>query len=422
MRRIQLARAISGASFAQVAAIVAGVASQLILARALGASERGRLGFQMALVFLGSQTLLVGLQWGLAVEVAQRRVNALAAVQAGFLRSILAGFVFFAAGITVQPFLQGGMRISLPELLFGAIAVSGTAMMSIATGTANATLRLREFNTAIVLWRLVPAVAYLSLWHLGGISVGAAIVTNAIASWSAAVFTLQRTVPFGPMSLASVRGATRQAGAGSLRALRSNGLVYLQQRIDVLIASGLLPPQASGTYAVLAASAELAVAPAQAIANVLFAAVASGARALADDGVQRTLRAAFWLGLLVGGLYAATVPLMLPVLAGESFGEWTSAIAFAPGIAAAYSGVVLHALHTVRGYPAVCSVAPAAGIAVTLITVLPLVEAYGAMGLAAAASLGLIIRATLLARALRRLRGAIGEAEAISTSHGSSDA
>lgn len=396
MKGFRLSGAFVRAGVAQGLAIAGGVTAQLLLARGLGADERGRLGFQLALVFVGSQVLALGLHWGLAVQVARGVTKPGPSMRAAIIQSTVAGSAYVIVALALRPWLTGALKVSPSEAWLGAAALSGMAMMSASSGIANAAMRLTQYNVATVAWRFMPVVVYLILLLTGRFSIGAALATNAVAGWSAAVLGYRLAFPGERLSAPGAVAAFRAALPSGLSALRANGLVYMQQRLDVILAVALLEPAVAGTYVVIAAAAELAVSPAQSVANVLFAALATGARAVSSSGVTRSVGAVLYIGLAVGTAFALTLPVVLPLAVGSSFVGGDAAVAIAPGIAAAYLGVVLHAIHTSRGYPIVCTVAPLCGVIVLAVMGSALSGMNGGVGIALAASAGQLVRAGVL--------------------------
>src|SRR5436190_4061331 len=266
---MRLGRTYAWASITQVAALAAVVCAQLLLARALGPSERARLGFQTSLTFLSSQILSLGIHWGIAVRVAQGDLRIGDAVRISFASSVAVGLVYAVGMWSIAPLLKPSLHVSGSEAALGGVAAAGTSMMSAAAGLANATKHFVVYNKATVLWRTAPLAVIVPFALMHRLDMPVALGATAFGSWLGAVVILGIAYRGMLGSTSSTFAIWRSTLPLGLRALGANAFVYAQQRIDVIIAAAILAPRQAGTYVVLAAIAEMTVSPAQAMANVL---------------------------------------------------------------------------------------------------------------------------------------------------------
>jgi len=397
MSQFRLSRAYTWATISQAIALVAAVVAQLILARALGAEERARLGFQISVTFLASQLLSCGLHWGLAVRVARRELNAADALGASFASSTLVGLIYVFGALAAAPLLTKSLHVAPAEAVLGGLVAAGTALISSVVGIANAQQKLTAYNRAVVVWRGSPLLLLVPFWLASLLDLRIALGIMALGTWTASAYLLFTQLRTGGTSARRVFATWLQTAPLGFKALSANAFVYAQQRADVILAAALLEPRQAGTYALLAAVAEMAVSPAQAMATVIFSAIAGKSRLAGSVGIVRSLSMALYLGIAIALGFAVLVPAALAHVVGPTYTGWSAAGALAPGVIAASLGVVLHGIHTARGYPTICTSAPASGLVVLVALTALLSTRLGSLGVGLAWSAAHAVRAALLA-------------------------
>jgi O-antigen/teichoic acid export membrane protein len=306
------------------------VASGVVVARALGPSDRGLLGLLTVIAALTTQLGALGAPVAVTYWIASKGVNP---------RSLLRGLRLFrncqiCAILAAQAALiYLIMEPKSPPGYFGVALLSvGASVGSVAQMYGLAVLQglgqFRAFNLLRTLNPAVYAFGTVTVWIAGlanltsvTLVLVAASIVAAAATW---IFALRAVPNTGD---ATDRVPVRQVVSFGLRALFGSSPPVETFRLDQLLVGLLLPPVALGYYIVALAFTNLTRFIGQSIGMVTFPKVAQNA---ANRHTQlRIIRHDFILGSIVCGGTAvvlfAMVPWLVPFFFGTQFAAAESA-------------------------------------------------------------------------------------------------
>lgn len=352
--RVGFGRDVVGTFATRVVVLGLGVASSVVLARALGAEGRG-----LVAALLVYPTLLFSLFEGgfrqAAVFAIGRRAwpeNAVVgAVLSHFLVASTVSMAVVASLLTwISPSDWLGLWIVLaaaqvPVRLANAL-VRGLLLGRQAVGTANAIERRSRFGYSLVL---------VLLFAVDGLTVTTALaagVVGHLAGLGLAWRRLQGLEMAAPRWVASVWRAMLKRGT-----VFAVGLFVLQlnYRLDVILLERLSDTATIGRYAVATQLAELLWQLPAAFGLVIFsraaASEAAGDRAMVDQVAQATRVS---LALVAAAAIAAAVlaPVAVPRVFGSAFGESVPMLwALLPGVVALTTFKVINAFVAGGGAP-----------------------------------------------------------------------
>ena len=342
----------------------AGVLTQPILARALGAGGRGELAAALAPSTLALAVATLGLPEALTFYLAKHpRVTRLALMWATVVASCLGVFCLVAAYLAV-PFLSAGYATLGRLILLAMVLIIPALVVGVFRGAAYG----RQMWGAIAAERLVDtALRVLGiglLWVLGELTVFTAVLVICLTPVVAGV------VYFRLLLRPSVDDTEQLISGSALRLLLSYGSrVWFGSVASMLLsrfAQILMAPLSSledlGLYSVATTISDLPWIVALAIAGAL-----NGVNSKSNDPAQvtTTARVTTLVGLVGCAILGGSVPFWIKPLFGEEFGAATaptlmlllSAVICIPGVMAA-TGV------TAWGRPGLRSI----GLSVTLVT------------------------------------------------------
>jgi O-antigen/teichoic acid export membrane protein len=404
------ASSISGTMAARVCVLAGGLVTGIVTARSLGPSGRGQYFAATTVATILAQLATLGMTSSNVFLGARDRsrirpllVNSFAlAVALGVVSScVVAGWGSLLADST-----------GIPGSMLWAVCLlsAATLLWTLATTLLVAAERFAAMNTWQVVNTLVAVVAIVGCAVLRGSPVQfafaaciAAIVTALGASLSVAA------QPNGPLRFSVA--LVRQGLGFSTRAYFVLVLGYLLQRSGaaLLVASG--SPGEIGQYSVASQVVDVLLIVPGSIALVLYPRLVRHSEDLWPQ-VRRTaiLTTISMIALCV--IAAVTAPLILPAVFGRGFAGSAAALwGLLPGVIAYSIVAVLSQYLVARAFPGVLVAAWAAGLALAVVSGVPLAHSYGAIGAAASQSCGAALVCALLMAIAWRRRSAKAQGE-----------
>jgi O-antigen/teichoic acid export membrane protein len=411
-----MSRLLRGASItlaARLLALLLGVASSVILARALGPAGSGEYALIALVPALFLFTGGLGLEHAVTFLVAKRRndtrsiVFTLAAASGVLGLLLLAVYTVLSAipaydrfltAAAVDPTLVWVLILLLPVVLATQIFTSAVLGLEQYRAYNLATL----VNPTVNLIMLLVLVAVLELGVAGAVAAAGSASLFALAA-SAAFFG--QLAPPGPTRWAT--GLLRDALAYGVRVYAANVAWFVHYRGDMFLVAYFVGPVALGFYATAVGLAEkLNLAP-SAVGTVLFPTVASAGAATARSVTPRASRNTLWLTLCFAVILAALAWPLVYALFGRAFLPSVPLLwLLLPGVVSLSVGRVLSADLNGRGLPGAVARVNGAMAVVNLALNLWWIPIWGAAGGAAAASLSYTAAVLLLARRYRLASGA----------------
>lgn len=267
------------------------------------------------------------------------------------------------------------------------VALRALLLQTVVTILALTAIELRRaqaadlaFNVLRSLAVLLNAACTLALFVSGHLTLGAAMV-SAVGSVIVADLVALHA---GRLAWPAVRWPVVRAvwgfGARGWLGTLSNTMTA---RLDQILLVGMASPSQLGRYAVAVSAANVTVPIGQGAASAVLPQLRRGGLSTPAD-LRRAVLAVGAAAALVAGTVAATAPMVLPALFGESFrGAVTPLLVLLPGQVAAAVGEVLRADLGSRGRPGQASVCHGVAGAVTLALIVPAVHLHGIVGAAA---------------------------------------
>ena len=358
----------------------AGVLTQPILARALGAGGRGELAAALAPCMLALAAATLGLPEALTFYLAKHpRLTRPALLWATLVASGLGLLCLLAAYLAV-PFLSSG-NPSLGRLILLSMALTIPALV---VGVFRGAAYGRQMWGSVAAERLVNTVlrvlALVLLWVLGDLTVFTAVLVSCLSP------TVAGLVYIGLLRRPSVDDAEQLINGSALRLLLSYGSrVWFGSVASMLLARTaqlLMAPLSSvedlGLFSVASTISDLPLIVALAIAGALHGV---NSKSNDPDQVTTTARVTTLVGLAGCAVLGATVPLWIKPLFGEEFGAATiptlmlllSAVICIPGLMAA-TGVAAW------GRPGLRSMGLGVTLVTNLVVLVILVPEFGVIG------------------------------------------
>lgn len=320
----------------------AGVLTQPILARELGAAGRGELAAALAPAALAVAVATLGLPEALTYYLAKHpRITRPALLWAALISAGLGGLCLVAT-VAALPFLSTG------DAVLGNLIVLGMALTvpALAVGVLRGAASGRQMWTAIVIERLVNTslriVGFVSLWLLGELTVLTAVLVSTLSPIVAGVV-------YWRLLVRPPHDDTEQPlDGGTLRPLLSFGsrmwlgavASMLLARIGQILMAPLSSVEDLGLYSVAITISDLPLIVALAIRDTLY-----GVNSKANDaaGITTTTRLTILVGFLGCAVLGGTLPWWIGPLFGAEFGAATvptlmlmvSAMICIPGLMAA---------------------------------------------------------------------------------------
>ena len=407
-----LARGASLTLVTRALALLIGIASSVILARALGPAGRGEYALIVLIPALFQFIGGFGLEPSVTYLVAKRRHEARVIALTLVLASLGLGLLLigvYALVAAVPAYLRYLQAAAVdPSLVWVLIALLPLTLAAQSVVAAILGLeRYRIYNLATLITPVANLALLLALVVVLRLGVAGAVIAAAAAGvlgLAGAASLLLRVSTGRACYLPTV---IREWLSYGLRAHAANVAWFLHYRADMFLVAYLAGPAALGFYATAVGLGEKLYMPPSAIGTVLFPRVAGASSEDARRVTPAAARTTFWLTLCLSALLAiAAWPLVLALYGSEFLPSVAPLWLLLPGLVSLAVGRVLSADLNGRGLPG--SVARANGSMAVVNIALNLwwIPIWGAAGAAAATSVSYTAAVLLLGRRYRRESGA----------------
>lgn len=408
LRRSVLARRVVGTAGANVFLAAAGGLSGVVLARAVGPTDRGRfVAVQLWPAFIGSLAS-VGLTQAITYYVsgARWRDRANEFVATGSLAVVLTGVALAACAWPLSQLLGSEQRVE--TYMFVVLLASPAYILGGFWNSALQAVNIFQFNLTRAIQPGVYLVAVTGLYAFGDLT-----LARAVAAWL--VGQLVMLIYTAVATRREFRIVTPPTAAAA-RSLYSYGVrvflgftprainIYLDQLL--LSTTNWVSSAELGNYAVAASLSSLVLPLSTAFGTVAFPAVAASATAEESRRIERSaLRGALATAAVIVGALAAVAPFVIPLVFGHGFAD--AVVAFwllAPGAICLALNQVMGDILRGRGKPLLAAAGEGIG-AITTVVALPLLAPrLGINGAAAVSSAAYAAATAVLLWALRRSR------------------
>ena len=398
--RVEPRGSVAGLAGAGYLAMVIGVVTGPLLARALGPGGRGEVAAAVVYSTLATSVVTFGVPLAVSNDVANRvhEPGAVLATVRRFALWAVAPSLLLAAVVVAGPLrsMSPAGRVGAAVLLAAVpVAVLAACLSLFLVGEGSLRHLARVQVVPVTAQAVATVVAYaagvLTVASCLAIAVATVLLTAAIA-WRSVGVTATSPLPLGPYVRFGLRG----------------WLAYLAMsasiRIDQAFIGPLIGPRQLGFYAVAASLSLLPYTLARALASRAFAAVA------AAEPDQRAARAAEFVRLtvLVGALVSAGIaavsPVAVPLLYGGAFSRAVvPLLVLVPGTVLLCGSATFSSCLVSLGRPGSAMVAELSGLAITGVGLPLVVPRAGIVGAAALSSVAYVTTFLVYRHQLGRL-------------------
>lgn len=368
-----------------LSALLAGV----VVARLLGPEARGHLAAAAVTGSIVGAVCALSLGESVVYFVGQRRARPLVILASAATLSLAASSVVLTGAYFLIPTILSGQ----PESVAAARWYCLIGLTIILLGFPISFLRSLERYSIWNIWRLASPLCWLLT------VVFFAATGNRNVAQMAATFVFAQAL-FVPLVWRMAR-ATSPSGLAIDRSLFRPMLRYgvplllaalpktLNARLDQLFLANAATAEELGRYAVTVSWTGLGLPLIGAIGAILFPRLASMPRTQATDAFARAARGSTIVAILTGLLAAGSAPFVVPLLFGSSF-EVPLTVSVVLGGATALLGLNMVLEEGLRGLGLTrpIFVAEAAGLLVTVVSLLFLIPRLGITGAALSSALG----------------------------------
>lgn len=388
-----LVRSSAHAFAASVLGVLIGLATSVVVARALGPQEKGAYDLVLSTATLLALVLGFSLPSGVTFAVARKAaatrplvawiiaVGAVQAAAAFVVLSVLARTDLAAAlGLGTT---HAAYRFVLP--LLAAVLCVAPCLRAILVGGQRVALA----SWLDVLGRMITFLLLLgvALYGLGENAKADRFIAALLVGGALGAFLYVPT---------ALRGGAAAAGAGLRTVIRfatpsygANVLQYLNYRVDLFLVAYFRDLREVGLYALAVSLAQLVWLVSSSVGTAVFARVGSGLDEPREAAARSAAlaRSVLVIQLVLAGSLALLGKLLLQILYGTAFEPAVSAIwLLLPGVAVFGVATVLAAHLAGLGRPHLNLLVSAASLVVTLVLDLLLIPSLGMNGAAIASS------------------------------------
>lgn len=395
----------------RIAALIAGTATAVVVARALGPEARGSLAILIFLALAAASFLGLGSPLGL-YDAVRRGVRPVRAVRIAIVIGSGCAAVTAALWPLIHPVVErivelGPIVLAIPVgVAAGSLIISqASSMIVLATGRNQAAAFIQVFQPAAAL------LLYTSSFLAFGFRVESAAVAYAASCACAAIAGFVASLHHGRLEQHStdlpIRRSTRAIVGSGLRAMPGDAMNLLSYRLDVLVVGWLAGAASLGTYAVAVQFLE----PLWVAASALAMGLMGMARHGAAQDVHMILSAARSSSVLclVG---SASLTFVIWAIGTSLLGQGYETLpvvmlALIPGITALAISKVVAASVIARGSLGKSSIVATVTVVLNTGLNLVLVPLWAEVGAALASSLSYVVSAVIWLQVLRRQGGAV---------------
>ncbi len=391
------------------------LATDIVLARLLGPSAKGR----FTLVLLLSQLAAVVAAWGmdaaLGVVAGRSREDA----RRGFANAVLWTLVVGGLAVVVACWLYGlptDVRprgplaqlipnLSAAQFLFGALAIPGELFFALGLYALLGRRQVVAYNAIRLLRRATLLALVVAAAAVARLSLDVAVVCNLVALAATALAIVLAARRDGTASLNPSRPLLVEELRFGTRVLPGALAERLQLRSDAFLLNLLVGVRSTGVYSVTAGLAETLWYIPNALGTVMFSRAVDPAEDAAGTAVVLT-RVTMAITILLAVPAFVLGPWLVEALYGSEFAEAGVALRWIlPGIVA-YSVVAVLSKYLVgHGRPGLATSVMLTGLAVNIVSNLVLIPALGIIGAAASSSISYWVTAVLIVAVFLRLSG-----------------
>lgn len=313
---------------------VFGVVTGVVLARALGATDRGELAAAILWPSVFAALATLGMQEAATFHVAREPAAVGRVIGSGLALVLLQSLVFSAVCGALLPLVLGShpggtVAAAFLYLLYIPLTAVGTLMV----GILNGSLHYRFFNAVRLALGLSVLMAQALLLALGDLTVGTMVVGYIVSIVGVVVLACALVARSRPGRLQLDRRMVRSLFNYGIRSHASSMSSQLNQRLDQMLISIFLPARQLGLYV---AATTLSSLPGTIGLTVAFVALPEVARL--PPGPERTQLATRLISMtllasvVVAVPAALAAPLLIKLFFGASFaaaGEVTRILAVA---------------------------------------------------------------------------------------------
>jgi O-antigen/teichoic acid export membrane protein len=410
----RFARAVVGTAAANVIATGVGALGSLVLARELGATDRGLLALVVAWPTFAGQIALIGLPQAICYLNARAPVNAHVALSTATALGAAFSGVFGILGAACSDWITDEPEaVAMLRLLFFLLPLATVPVIWIASLQPT---RLDLFNLA----KLVQPITYFvtiagMTLATGGLTLDVAALSLVLSLVLQALISGVLTWRFVGRALKPSRNLVAPLLRYGARTVVSTFPYLVNGRLDQLILSVMVPPAVLGNYALAVSISLLSHPVALAFGYVAFPKIS----ATEKDSEKRRVERLAMVGSLVAGTavllpIAAASPWLIPTLFGSAFNPAVPLIwILLPGAIFFSCNHVAEDVLRARGQPLAPALAEGAGAVATVLLLLALVPPFGAKGAAVSSVIAYISIGAILTR-IRSSNSARAQVEASS--------
>lgn len=377
------------------------LATDVVLARTLGADGKGRFALVLLLSQLAALAIGLGLDRAIGVTVARSVATARASLGNALAWTAVVGGLAALAGLALAA-TAAVPNLAPSDVLFAALALPLELLVSVGLLALLGRRLLGAYNATRLLRRAVLLVG-LGIVALAGLDLRAALAAN-LAALLAGVALLLLALRRGGVTPArpETRLLREQLRYG-IRSWPGSFAERLQFRADLFLVNAFVGVTATGVYSVATSVAETLWYIPAALGVVIFSRVAAAGMEAAPL-TSAVTRVTLAFGLVVGALAVVLAPIGVELLYGPTFRDAGPALQLLlPGIVAYGVVSVLSQFLLAAGAPGRSTLVLLAGLTLNLAANALLIPRLGIIGAAMASSISYTVTALLMLLAFHRL-------------------
>lgn len=394
----------------QIVALMVGMVSAVVVARAL--QPRGRGAFSVAQLI----ALILEVVFGVGVSYANTYLGGSKALsQRRLLRTtstIVLGTTLVAVAVAIVARTNNSLSAAFHHAPSDALALAALTVPVLVlrdgfTGLLQAQERFAAMTAASAGAATLQLLLTVVLLVLLGLGVVAAVFATAVgaaiaAAWSAWLLHIR------PRELVPTRDGKdlRRVLSYGLQSSSADTLQFLTLRLDALLLASLGGLVPAGLYAVSTRLAELIWVVPNAMSAAIIARASRSSTSELNAFTPRVFTAAAALSLVAGAVLAASAEWLIPFVFGDAYaGAVQPLLWLLPGVVCMGPAAVLANELAGRGVPRVNVASSAAGLAITVVLDVILIPRLHATGAAVASSAAYISVTVLVIAFYRRITG-----------------
>lgn len=384
---------------------LAALASQPILANALGADGRGLAAAAVAPLLLATSAATLGLPEAVTYTIARNRSTLPSAVWKAGAAGVIAAIAAVGGIALANSWLSAGDDTLARLIFMVSFALIPTVLVGIARGAAAGLQEWKLIAAERTLnagGRLVALVLLLITGHLNVVTASLVLALAPIAGGLVYVVIGRRAGQLPQPETAETARLSSMFHFG-LRIWVGAISGFLLLRLDQTLMTPLAGVYELGLYVVAVAVSEVPLIVNGAIRDVTFSSESSTYDA---KRVARASRVSTLATTIIAAIIASTLWMWLPPLFGPEFsGAIPVALVLLAAVVLGNPGSVAGAGLSARGHPGLRSVALTAACLVNVILMIVLVPQLGAVGAALATLVGNVMASNLNIAFLRVVGG-----------------